>query len=278
MALTIKTTGLAAKARWVMAVDDNNVIKCFKSLNSSGSDNTAAVNTDMTISGTLSYSTMAWGGGSGGGNSTLRTVKSVSSSYVQFGTNKPWITSSANPTNGLLCVYIGQQPASGSLITPSAGRIPYPGSYGSPQISAFVYTGGIFFTNSVTQVPADSKVLLASRIKGSDSTNNRFYLAFDDGAVADDGYTGNSNFESCGNNDVDRFLVDSGVYWTRETALYLIADDDYASSAARISDLESLLQDPYGYLFDSSGSGATLGGSSVSVARGTTGVNASVSL
>lgn len=277
MALTIKTTGLAAKAKFVIGVDDDNTVKVFKSVNSSDTDNTSSVQTDMTVSGSLTYSTMTWGGGSGGGDSTVRTVKSNGTSYVQFGTNKPFLMNSSSATNGLLCVYLGKFTNTGAMFEGAGGgRIPYLGEFsGNP---AHRY-GGTFFTLGTSSPSVGTQMIVASLIKGSASTNNRIYVGTDTGTVADDGYTGNSNFESAGNDSIAKFLTDgSGTFWAQDVGLYLFANDDYASAALRIADLESLLQDPYGYLFDSSGSGATLGGSSVSVARGTTGVNASVSL
>src|SRR5688572_2615063 len=133
MARTVLTTGIALKAFFIFGVDDDGVVKVFKSVNSSAADNTSSVQADMTVSGTLTYGDISWPGGDSGVGKTLKGVRSNGTSYVQFGTNKPYCIDSMSFTNGILMVYsgnaIGSAGAHGFATRDSGGRIPEPNAF-----------------------------------------------------------------------------------------------------------------------------------------------------
>src|SRR5690348_1659097 len=105
MARTLKSTGIATSLLFLAAIDDdNNTPKIFKSVDSGGSDNTSAVNADMTVGTNLARSTMTWNG---------LTVPYMSNNtdyvWLTFGTNKPYLQS----TSGGVATYfwIGRTPS-----------------------------------------------------------------------------------------------------------------------------------------------------------------------
>lgn len=263
MARTVKTTGIALKAFLIFGVEDDGTVKILKSINSSSADNTTSVRGDMTVSGTLTYEDITWSGGSSGISKTLKTVRSNASSYVQFGTNKPWVPTSTTWANGMLGIYIGEAVTNGApgFVTPeTAGyRIPYLEYFTGPVVG---WKGSsTLLGNGTTTLTAGNLVTTSVKHKASDTTNNLVYLGIHNAALANEGYTGNSDFAGVGDSNISRLLVDSASqYWEKKCSIYMLVGDDYASNAARLTALQGLHDDPYGTLFESAGGTVSITG------------------
>ncbi|HTD89280.1 MAG TPA: hypothetical protein VK663_01350 [Burkholderiales bacterium] len=251
MSRTILTTGLALKARVIWGVDDDGVQRVFKSFNSSGVRNEDLVNADMTVSGTLSYSDITWAGGSSGVPKTLKTVKSISGSYVQFGTNKPYIDDSTVYTNGLLMIYTGLAPAEGVdqfATRDSGGRIPAPSAAPSNKMACLALTTVI--GASAADVASGNQVTMANQQIQS-RTDGHFYVGESNVAILEDTGSTDAVNTLTGQGAISKLLADaSGNFWTKSTALFMIIGDDYANSAARLAALQPYHNDPYGTIFE----------------------------
>ena len=264
MARVLNNTGIAAKLKCLIGVEDNGVIKCFKSIDSTNTDNTSLVQGDMTIVGTITYGTDTWGGGSSGVSKTVDTAKTtVSTSYVQFGTNKPWMRTSTAPTNGIGSIYIGRttRGSNQSLVRPTAGRILTGGSvFSNPNWVPEMIAEGIVIAqsaNAATQDGANAYSLpltIYMNHNANTSAGNKFYFAMHNAAMVLDNSVANNGSTGIGNCSLDRYFNDTAgtSFFHPGITIFGIIDDDYASDAARLTDLQALHNDPYGTLFASS--------------------------
>lgn len=261
MARTVKTTGIANKAFLIVGVEDDGVVKVFKSINSSSADNTSSVQGDMTISGTLTYADVTWAGGNSGVSKTLKTFRSASSSYIQFGTNKPFVPTSTTWSRGMLGVYIGKFHASNSgfITSVASGRIPWMSSNFSTPNYRPRWTGGAEVLADSTATFADDVLMsCALRHKADDTANSKLWEGLDNVALADSGYGGNGNGAGVGNDSISRILDELGQYWVRACAIYMLVGSDYADAAAELTALQGLHNDPYGTLFEAGGGGVVI--------------------
>jgi len=109
MARSLLGSGMALDLQFLLCVDDDNsTVKVFKSQNSSGSDNTANVNSDMTRAGNLAVSTMSWNG-----YTVPYMYNNTDYGGITFGTNKPYLKT---PTSGVGTYF-------GIIRTPSVNNV-----------------------------------------------------------------------------------------------------------------------------------------------------------
>jgi hypothetical protein len=232
MALTLKTSGIATEMTMCLAVDDNNIVKEFVS---------SAANSAMTIDAGITYGTKSWKSVSRRYFETFRGANDYTPVKLSFSSNYPVFQ--ADATNGgtvyIACAGYSAPLYSGGVISKTNGAPIY------VAIGEFRPDGTI---TASTPSPTNGTTSFSTAFKITSGGTYKFYYGAEssaDVAAAGTGSPGgraNTDVGQIGGGDGQG--VDAGKW-------HLIA---LFNRQLEDVEVESLHDDWFGVLFDSSGS------------------------
>ncbi len=252
MARTLLGTGLAAKLRFLCGSDEDNAnkMKIYISYDSSNVANTSAVQSDVTYDGTNPQGTTSWNG------HTLPYIYGGNATKVNFGTNKPYISDSANRVGMFWIGESNHDTTSPREFSTTVTRAPVFCQTGSPTKYAFKIdsSGGDQLGIATNAMNIDEAVTIALFHDRTNPNSNCVYFGVAGGALAADSTTNNGNSATIGGSMATIFSG-ANAGWRSDAKFILLGLywDDYADNATRLTALQGLHADPFGALFTSTG-------------------------